>query len=292
MKVLQFTIPVAKDNSLIVQEDLLPYFYNHLHRHFETQITWIIEGEGTIIVDNFMQPFKVGEIYIIGANQPHIMKNEAAYFLPNSTKLVRALNIYFNPNGFLEPILNIPEMAAVKKFIEFSASGLQVPADKLTLIADDMLEVKNTRDGLKLAAFIKLLQEMADVKNWKVMASAPPKSTISDLEGLRMNNVYQYTMLNYSKNIKLNEIADVASMTPNAFCRYFKKHTLKTYVDFLNEIRIHEASRKILFGKFESIAAISYESGFSNAVNFNRVFKKITKKTPLQFRKDFMKGAN
>lgn len=43
MKVVQFTIPVAKDNSVVIQEDKMPFFYNHLHRHNETQITWIIQ---------------------------------------------------------------------------------------------------------------------------------------------------------------------------------------------------------------------------------------------------------
>ena len=80
MKVVQFTIPVAKENSVIVQEERQAYFYNHLHRHNETQITWIIKGEGTLIIGNYMQTFKAGDIYIIGANQPHIFKNEPVYF--------------------------------------------------------------------------------------------------------------------------------------------------------------------------------------------------------------------
>ena len=80
MKVIQFTIPVAKENSVIVQEEKQAYFYEHLHRHTETQITWIIKGEGTLIIGNYMQPFKAGDIYLIGANQPHVFKNETEYF--------------------------------------------------------------------------------------------------------------------------------------------------------------------------------------------------------------------
>ena len=75
MKVIQFTIPVARDNSIHIQEDELPYFYEHLHRHFETQITWVINGEGTLIVGNYMQPFSSGDIFIIGANQPHVFSS-------------------------------------------------------------------------------------------------------------------------------------------------------------------------------------------------------------------------
>lgn len=86
MKVLQFTIPVPLDKSIIVQKDVLPYFYPHLHRHQEIQLTWIQQGEGTLVADNNMHPFRPSEIYWLGANQPHIFKSEASYFQPKSRK--------------------------------------------------------------------------------------------------------------------------------------------------------------------------------------------------------------
>jgi len=70
MKIIQFTIPVAKDKSIHVQEDDLPHFYEHLHRHHEIQITWVISGEGTLVAGNNMQPFSSGDIFIIGGQLP------------------------------------------------------------------------------------------------------------------------------------------------------------------------------------------------------------------------------
>lgn len=63
MKVIQFTIPKTSDNSVIIQEEELPFFYNCLHRHKEIQIAFIIRGEGTLVVGNYMQRFKAGDIY-------------------------------------------------------------------------------------------------------------------------------------------------------------------------------------------------------------------------------------
>ena len=37
MKVIQFTVPVAEEGAVVVQEDILPYIYNYLHRHQEAQ---------------------------------------------------------------------------------------------------------------------------------------------------------------------------------------------------------------------------------------------------------------
>jgi AraC-like DNA-binding protein len=292
MKVVQFTIPVAKENSVIVQEDIMPHFYNHLHRHNETQITWIIKGEGTLIAGNYMQPFRANDIYIIGANQPHIFKNDAAYFAKRSKKKVHALSIFFNTHGFLKSVLELPETKNIKKFVESSIYGLQAPTIKLQTITTAMLLVKSVKSGYRLAAFIRLMQILADIKNCKPLASISPENSFSDNEGLRMNNIYQFTMTNYAENIKLKQVADIAFLTPQAFCRYFKKHTRKTYIDFLNEIRINEACKKMLAGDFNSMSSIAFETGFNSAISFCRVFKKVTGKSPLQYKKAYEENAD
>ena len=102
-----------------------------------------------------------------------------------------------------------------------------------------------------------------------------------------MDDIYQYTIANYTENITLEEIAAVVYLTPQSFCRYFKKHTLKTYTNFLNEVRINEACKKFMSNEFSSISAIAYQTGFNNVVTFNRVFRSITKKSPSEFLKEY-----
>jgi len=128
---------------------------------------------------------------------------------------------------------------------------------------------------------------MSALKSWQPLASVSSDYSFTEQEGLRMNDVYHYTMAHYSENIKLKQVADVAYLTPQAFCRYFKKHTRKTYIAFLSEIRINEACKKIISGDFESISSIAYDTGFSSAVSFNRVFKKITGKSPRQYLNEY-----
>ena len=287
MKVIQFTIPVAQDNSIHVQEDDLPHFYEHLHRHYETQITWVISGEGTLIVGNDMQPFSSGNIFIIGANQPHLFKSDATYFDKRRNKRIHSLNIFFNPKGFITSLLEFPEMRSIRKFIDVSRHGMQATENNNKIIADYMLKVKNNTAGYRLSAFIELLQLMANLKDWKYLSAESFEYTISDSEGLRMNDIYQYTMNNYTEDISLEQIAAVVHLTPQSFCRYFKKHTLKTYTNFLNEVRINEACKKLTSKDFESISTIAYQMGFNNVVTFNRVFKSIMKKSPREFMREY-----
>lgn len=272
----------------MVQEDILPHFYNHLHRHNEIQITWILRGEGTLIAGTCMQRFQSGDIYIFGANQPHILKSDPVYFEKSSRREVHALTLFVDLRGPFGKILEIPEMQNVKKFMEATRMGLQVPSSQHKPIIEKMLMVKDARNGVRLAYFIQLLQALSYIKKFKTLSNTHTEFAISESEGLRMNDIYQYTMAHYTENITLKQIADVAHLTPQAFCRYFKKHTLKTYITFLNEVRINEACKKIVSEKFDSLASIAYQTGFSNAVTFNRVFKKITGQPPKKFMNEYL----
>ncbi|HEU4607070.1 MAG TPA: AraC family transcriptional regulator [Chitinophagaceae bacterium] len=283
MKVIQFTIPVDIDNSFHMQEDRLPYFYRHLHRHTETQITWIVNGEGTLIIGNNMLPFRSGDLFVIGANQPHVFKNDPSYFIPNNRKKIHSLNIFFNPVGYLSQLLEFPEMLGIKKFIHSSRFGLQASEKDAAKLAEQFLKIRNCSAGFRLAYFIELLQVMANLKGWQFLSTESFEYAITDTEGLRMNDIYQYTMDHFTEVISLEQIAAVACLTPQSFCRYFKKHTSKTYINFLNEVRINEACKKFMEKNYESIGNVAYQCGFNSVVSFNRVFKGIMGKTPRDF---------
>ncbi len=283
MKVVQFTIPVTIDNSIHFQEDVLPHFYEHLHRHNETQISWVINGEGTFIAGNYMQRFQSGDFFVIGANQPHLFKSDLTYFEEGSGKHIHSLNIFFDPKGFLAQLLAFPEMRSIKNFIELSMFGMKAFEKDKKILSDLMLKIKNSSGGFRLAAFIELLQIMASLKKWEYLSTESFEQAISDLEGLRMNDVYQYTMANFTENITLEQISAVVYLTPQSFCRYFKKHTSKTYINFLNEVRTNEACKRFMKKDFNSISSVAYQSGFNNVVTFNRVFKSIIGKAPREF---------
>ncbi len=289
MKVIPFTIPVTTEQTVILEEYNLPWFYNQLHRHKEIQIILVIKSKGILIAGNYMQKFKEGDIYILGANQPHIFKSDPVYFEKKINKSIQALTIFFDPNESFGSILNLPEMKEVKRFLLKTKSGLQVPLNDRSGIAEDILKLKECSKSILLANFIKLLTKLTCIKKWKLLSTEIDSISISENQGLRMNDIYQYTMSHSAENISLLQIASIAHLTVPAFCKYFKKHTQKTYIMFLNEIRINEACNKIIEGKYEGISSIAYETGFNNVTSFNRVFKKITGTSPIQFRNNLEK---
>ena len=146
-------------------------------------------------------------------------------------------------------------------------------------------KLKKSRDLLKFIVFIKIIDIIVDSET-KPLSSFLDEKMYSDNEGKRMRDVMDYTLSNFTKKIELEDIADVANMTANAFCRYFKQRTNKTFFTFLNELRI-ETACKLLKNKEYSIIEVSEKSGFKNISNFNRKFKELKGRTPSNYRLNY-----
>ncbi|UEG52580.1 AraC family transcriptional regulator [Mucilaginibacter daejeonensis] len=280
MKVLPFTIPVPHDHTIIVQEEVLPYFYTHLHRHEEIQLTWILEGEGTLITGNSIHVFRPGEIYLLGPDLPHLFKSESAHFEQGSTKSVHTITIFFNPYRQLGSLFELPEMKSIRAFLKQFQSGFKVPEAMLDVVSANMLNIKKAEGVDQLMQFLQLLKILSSMKNLEPLTATTYPQGLTDSEGMRIGAIYNYIIQNHDRALSLEEVSDQAHMTPQAFCRYFKKHTNHTFISFLNKIRINEACKMLVNQPENGISAVAYACGFSSITNFNRVFKTVTGRSP------------
>jgi len=287
MKVLQFTIPVPHDKTVIVQKDVLPHFYPHLHRHQEVQLTWIQQGEGTLVAENNMHAFRPNEIYWLGANLPHVFKSDSAYFSLKARKKIQTLNIFFNIDGQLHSFFDLPEVKAVKNFLQHQQAGFKLPQQHVAEVSNKMLRIQRSSGVDQLVHFIELLKLMSSLQDLQPLSSYSQPAAYSEHEGIRIGAIYNFIMQQYDKPITLDDAAKQAHMTPQAFCRYFKKHTRHTFVSFLNEVRINEACKKLTDGNYDSIATVAYNCGFNSITNFNRVFKTVTRQSPSEYMERF-----
>ena len=282
MKILQFTLAVPDNKTIITKEESLPHFYPHLHRHNEVQLTWVIKGEGTLVTDNDMHSFRSNEIYWIGENQSHVIKSDPSYF-EDSTKKTHTIDIFFGVDSRLSSFFSIPEVKNLKSFIQKQNKGFRIPQEGVKEVSEMMLLVHHSTGVEQFFHFVNLLRKLCSFQKLKPLSTQTESAQYSDNEGIRIATIYNYVMQNYNQPITLEEVSKLAFMTPQAFCRYFKKHTHHTLVSFVNQVRINEACKKLVDTNYDSISSVAYNTGFNSITNFNRVFKSVVKKSPKEY---------
>jgi AraC-like DNA-binding protein len=276
MKVLPFKIPKSKDVALIYQEDSGEIFYDKLHQHEEIQLCAIVKGEGSLVIGDSINEYKPGDVLIIGSNLPHVFKSDTSN---SETSLMKTL--FFTKTSFGEEFFELGDFAEMQKLFKISESGGIVTGNK-DVILDLFLSLKNASNFDRFIIFLQIVSELLKAEICPLSKFIYQKK-YSDNEGKRMSNIMEYTMNNFNKEIDLDTIAGISNMTPNAFCRYFKQRTNKTYFQFLIEVRIENACR-LLKNHDALIAEVSEKSGFKNISNFNRKFKDNKGITPSKYR--------
>jgi len=278
MKVLPFKIPKPENVTLIIQEDQGVSFYDKLHQHKEIQISLIVRGEGTCIIGDFVGEFKSNDIFVIGENLPHVFNCDTSL---NSE--VHMISLFFTKSSYGEIFFSLPEFNSFNSFFKNSALGIKVISNKNELISH-LTKIKTYSKLKQFVTLLKILEKIVKSKKRK-LSSLINTRKYDGKEGKRMQDIFEFTMKYFEKDISLNQVSDIANMTPNAFCRYFKQRTNKTFISFLNEIRIGNACKLLIKNNDLSLAEISYLSGFNNLTNFNRKFKNVKGITPSSFRK-------
>ena len=102
---------------------------------------------------------------------------------------------------------------------------------------------------------------------------------------LNMIKAIRLIEANFKEQINLTSVSREVGMSKYHFCRHFKKATRKTFIEYLNEIRLGEA-KKLLKLNNDSISSICFEVGYNDLTYFERVFKKWIGCNPSKYRKN------
>ena len=277
MKVLPFQIPKPEHDALIYQIDKELVFYDKFHQHEEIQISFISEGEGTLIVGDTVNYYKKGDILALGSNLPHVFKSDSSKNITSEM-----LTLFFTKTAFGEHFFDLEELRELRLFFKRLNHGFKV-SPKTNKFQTLFNQFEGSSKLNRFLVFLELLKLLVKSK-YQPLSSFIYDKKYTDSEGKRMRDVMDFTMKNYPNKISLETVAMVSSMTKNAFCKYFKKRTNKSYFSFLNELRIENASKLLLSDEGFSIAEIADQSGFNNISNFNRQFKTVKKMSPSAYK--------
>jgi len=266
---------------------LHPHVNNRWHYHTEVELIHFKKGDGTQFIGDNIKRFKSGDVVIIGSNLPHYWRFDDVYFDENTKTIADARVAHFTENFWGEPFLSLPENSNLKMILEKAKRGLQINGKARLMVADLLEELITSTGSQRIILLMEALSSIASCKQVSALSSMGFKPEFGDAESERINAIYEYSLKKFKSKIHLEEIAEVANISPNSFCRYFKSRTRKTYSQFLIELRVGHAC-KLLIENNQSIKRLCYESGFNNFTSFHKYFKLITGKSPLSYQKEFI----
>lgn len=268
MKVLPFKIPKPSNTAILFQVDH-GVLYQKLHQHEEVQTSLIKEGAGTLLAGDTIHPFAMGDVIILGSRQPHVFRSSEISAVMHT--------VFFSRDAFGDVFLELDEGRGIEKFYAFAKAGLKT---RTTPAITSIFQQLHTAKGVyKLAHFIDLITVLRNC-NVTPLSSFIYEKAYTERDGKRMQAVIEYALAHFTTSVQLESVAKVAAMTPNAFCKFFKQRTNKTYFQFITELRIERACSLLKEHADLPVREIAEQCGFPTLSHFNKKFKSSKKTTP------------
>ncbi|MBK8504054.1 MAG: helix-turn-helix domain-containing protein [Saprospiraceae bacterium] len=251
----------------------------HSHKNFE--LNFITSGSGRRIVGNNISSYEPGDLVLLGPNLAHCWEVSES-----DREMASCIVIHFYENIINSDFFNIPELEKVVELLDQSTYGLWFKGHGVIVIQEKLEELINLQGLESYIVLLEIFNQLLNIKDVEELSfsSSQMSSFKKDLE--KINLVYEYVFNHIESGINLEDAAAVLNMAPGSFCRYFKKKTNQTFMEYVKSVRIGIAARMLSETDMQ-ITRICYESGYNSLANFNSQFKLIMGKSPSDYRNCF-----
>lgn len=250
------------------------------HYHPELELVYVNSGAGKRQIGSHLSHYRHGDLILIGSNLPHCGFTRTLVEGQHET-LIQWKEDAFGPGFF-----GLPEMKSILHLFEQAKSGVIFHGEDKRSIGLAIEAMDGLKGPQRLLQLIEVFILMANATNHTILQANGFLLEAKMEDQDRINSVFNYVKEHFKDEIHLNDMAALIHMSPSAFCKYFKKITSKTLIQFLTEYRLIHAA-KLLHESKLGIADVCYECGFNNYSHFTKKFKEMAGKTPLNYRNEF-----
>ncbi|WP_057936307.1 AraC family transcriptional regulator [Algoriphagus resistens] len=290
MKPQLLPVSLSCFESFSVKRNNTPLHNDRLHFHPEIELIHFTKGEGLQFVGDSVRRFKGGNMVLIGSDLPHFWRFDQPSPTIEETNTNTEV-LHFKEDFWGEDFLNLPETRRIKSVLEKAKRGIEISGPIRKRVGKLLNKITKVEGSDRIIVLLEILSAISLCGEIRMLSSLGYQKGQGDLDtgDDRITAVLEYSYSNFTRKIELEEIAEVAYLCPNYFCRYFKSRTGKTYTEFLNELKIGHACRLLIENK-ACIKQIAYDSGFNNPASFYRFFKNYTGKSPLVYQTEYLNG--
>ena len=281
--------PLSSKDCFILIERQKTNFNFPIHIHPECELNFIENAKGAqrIVGDSIEE---IDEEELVLVTNPHLEHAWKDY--RNVSKNIHEITIQFHPDLLTDTFLNKNQMISIRQLFRHAERGVAFSRESIAKVRPLLKTLTCENDSFySLIKLLIILHELSIDKGMRELSTGQFAANVMHQHSSdeSLGRVMDYLSRHYSEVIRLSEVAEMVNMSESSFCRFFKQHTSKSFIDFLTDIRLGAASRALIDSSM-SIAEIGYDCGFNNLSNFNRIFKKKKGVTPSEFRDNYRKN--
>jgi AraC-like DNA-binding protein len=254
------------------------------HYHPEYEVVYIEGASGTRHVGDHVSRYEGSDLVFIGPNVPHLN------FDYGVTTDYRKVVVQMAPDFLGAALGTRPEFAAVAALFERARGGVSFHGRTKADAGCRLARLAGLPPFERLVLLLRVFQRLALSDEWTSLGGEPLAGVHDPQEDQqRLARVSRLVADHYGRRIELREAAATAHLTEAAFCRFFKRTTRRTFTEFVNQYRVHEAQRLLLTDRAVSEAA--FACGFESVAYFTRVFRRVAGENPLAFKQRHRAGV-
>tara|TARA_B100000767_G_C19758631_1_gene534141 strand:+ start:1779 stop:2648 length:870 start_codon:yes stop_codon:yes gene_type:complete len=249
------------------------------HFHPEIELVYVNKGKGKRHIGNHLSYFNNSQLLLIGANLPH------NGFTDRLTTNGSETLVQFKPEFLGDTFFEIPEMKPIYTLFEKAKKGIIFGVKTKQKLGVKIERLSEKKGFKQILILLEILHTLSKAEDYTLLNADGFAFEAQPQNNNKIDEIFKYINEHFNQHISLDEIADLASMTVPAFCRFFKKSTGKTFTKLVNEYRVVHAT-KLLSESQSSITDICFECGFNNFSHFNKLFKEFTGKSASKYRSE------
>lgn len=279
-------LPLASGSSFLYQTWECDYFDKPWHFHKEYELVLIEDSEGKRFIGDKVANFESGTLVLIGPNIPHLFRNDERYY-ENKGLMAKSIFIHFSDDFLGTRFFDVPEMTLVRNLLDKSALGIDIVRSACLYTRQRLIDMQEAPPARRLMLLLDILSYLSTSSDIQyILSNGFTANNSKDTD--RINTVLQFIMQKYTDQIYMDEIATKLNMSVASFSRYFRRHTRKTFSQYITEIRIGHACRLLMEDNY-NVSEICYLSGFDNLSNFHRHFTSLLGTSPNKYKNRFLK---
>lgn len=253
------------------------------HYHDFNELVFIVKGQGLQVIEQNEYLVTAGDVFVLQGNQRHFFKDASGIEIVNVMFSSRRKHNLISSNiqkleGYNALFILESQYRAQHHFknkLHLDRSELA----RMEFILNSMIN----EQGSKLEGYKTLLSNKFEEliillsRHYSSLEATEAKSLV------RIGKVIDFLENNFAEKIYLDELADMAFMSPRNFQRIFKKAVGETPTNYILQIRLQKA-RKLLRTTDLAVSEIANDCGFSDSNYFIKCFRKEFGITPVKFR--------